>query len=207
VNKIKHKLLWFSILSFYVVILTITILMPNPTYNYRGPIQGRVLDQDTNLPVEGAVVHVDWFIIPIYGVGHSYFDSKEALTDKDGNFHISANWSFLPWRNFNMGSEGIIFKNEYGFVENVSGRVYQLREDEKFLQTLTDEKRKSMGPGYYFKMKLEGDFPIYLLKKLASDSDRGRNYPSLGPLRKSNKYLLMLEINKQDKTLGVNFKK
>lgn len=55
-----------------------------------GPYEGRVIDKDTRQPIEGAVVHGTWYRAHPGpgGASHSYYDSKEVLTDKDGSFKI-----------------------------------------------------------------------------------------------------------------------
>jgi hypothetical protein len=57
---------------------------------YDGPYEGRVIDAETRRPIEGAVVHGTWARSHPGpgGASSSYFDSKETLTDKDGNFKI-----------------------------------------------------------------------------------------------------------------------
>ena len=55
-----------------------------------GPYEGRVIDADTNNPIEGAVVSGSWYkeeATPA-GSASTYYDSYETLTDKDGKFRI-----------------------------------------------------------------------------------------------------------------------
>ena len=56
-----------------------------------GPYHGRVIDQETKHPIEGAaVLAVWWKRAP--GPGHpsiSFYDAQETLTDQDGNFTIA----------------------------------------------------------------------------------------------------------------------
>ena len=58
---------------------------------YDGSHQGRVIDWDTGSPIEGAVVHGTWNRVHIGpgGASGSYYDSREVLTDKEGNFKIN----------------------------------------------------------------------------------------------------------------------
>jgi len=56
-----------------------------------GPYEGKVIDVDTSQPIEGAVVHGDWYIAKPGpgGATHTDLDSREMLTDKNGEFKIS----------------------------------------------------------------------------------------------------------------------
>jgi hypothetical protein len=52
-------------------------------------ITGRVIDSETNQPIEGAVVLVEWTVTKGYGL--TYTESAkvaETLSDKDGNFDL-----------------------------------------------------------------------------------------------------------------------
>ena len=55
-----------------------------------GPYEGRVIDAETNQPIEGAVVNATWFKEEATPAGSvsTYHDSYEILTDKNGDFHI-----------------------------------------------------------------------------------------------------------------------
>lgn len=59
-------------------------------FGYDGPYEGRVIDKDTNQPIEGAVVHGSWYRAHPGpgGATHTYYDSREVLTDKEGKFKI-----------------------------------------------------------------------------------------------------------------------
>ncbi|MEI6209511.1 MAG: hypothetical protein WCP20_22240 [Desulfuromonadales bacterium] len=59
-------------------------------FGYDGPYEGKVIDPETNQPIEGAVVHGTW--VKSHpgpgGASSTYFDSREVLTDKEGRFKI-----------------------------------------------------------------------------------------------------------------------
>ena len=139
--------------------------------NYRGPFKGRVVDQDTNEPIEGAVVFVEWDIQHAWR-GQTFFDAKEVLTDKDGNFSIGKNWSFLPWRNLVMDSNVIIFKAGYG---NVGLHWTILKKLKEQPNTLSFEERKKYGPSAYAETRFEAELPVFRLKKLKTDKERWQN--------------------------------
>lgn len=52
-----------------------------------GPHEGTVIDADTMQPIEGVVVHGSW-IKRYIGGGSEFYDSREVLTDKHGEFKI-----------------------------------------------------------------------------------------------------------------------
>jgi len=56
-----------------------------------GPYQGKVVDAETNKPLEGVVVHGDWYKVwgTVGGASSEWYDSYETLTDKNGEFRIS----------------------------------------------------------------------------------------------------------------------
>lgn len=52
--------------------------------------KGKVIDEDTNKPIEGAValaIWTTWMMTPA-GEVDDYYDAYETVTDKDGNFFI-----------------------------------------------------------------------------------------------------------------------
>jgi hypothetical protein len=57
---------------------------------YDGPYEGRVVDAETGSPIEGVVVLGVWYKEEptVAGAVSSFYDSREILTDKDGNFNI-----------------------------------------------------------------------------------------------------------------------
>jgi len=57
------------------------------TLRIDGPYEGKVIDAETNQPIEGAVVHATWFKA-YFGGGSEYYGSYEILTDKKGEFKI-----------------------------------------------------------------------------------------------------------------------
>ena len=190
---------WLLFLLFVVVLLGDGFLSSVHALgsNYRGPFKGRVVDQDTNEPIEGAVVFVEWHINHMMA-GATFFDAKEVLTDKNGAFYIPANWSFNPWRNFVMDSKIIIFKAGYGYVDIKYGPGnFEMMAQE--LRSRSPEQLAAMGPGWYFDVHYEDRVPLFLLKKLSTKQEYGNNTPLFGsdvPLEKRK--LLMEEMSRED---------
>ena len=58
---------------------------------YDGPYQGRVIDADTGEPIEGVVVLGVWSseTPTVAGAVHHYYDAKETVTDKNGDFTLA----------------------------------------------------------------------------------------------------------------------
>lgn len=79
-------------LSFIALIVPIILSCSGcvSVLRYDGPYEGRVIDTQTNQPIEGAVVHGTWMKVYPNPAGSSseYYDSYEVLTNKDGEFKI-----------------------------------------------------------------------------------------------------------------------
>jgi len=59
---------------------------------YDGDYEGQVVvDDETRQPIEGVVVLGTWEVLypDVGGGSHRYFDAKETVTDKNGDFSIS----------------------------------------------------------------------------------------------------------------------
>jgi hypothetical protein len=170
--------------------------------NYLGPFKGRVVDQESNQPIEGAVVHVDWHLTNMMS-RQTYFDAKDVATDKNGYFYIPANWSILFWRNVFINSYVIILKAGYGIAEDCYGDGMDIAAEVH--QHLTEEQRKKMGPSSFYNIRFEADkLPVFLLKKLTKN-DLAHNFPVIKPDREAplrKKRLFLEEINRQEEMLG-----
>jgi hypothetical protein len=82
-----------------------------------GPWQGKVIDAETQLPIEGAVVVAVWekgyHMFPL-GAASSYHDAEEILTNRNGEFHIPARRYFVSLLYGILGPKITIFKPGYG---------------------------------------------------------------------------------------------
>lgn len=85
--------------------------------NLNGPWHGQVIDAETKLPIEGAAVVAVWqkeFASPA-GPGSYFLDADEAVTDKDGKFHIPARrYLSIPLFRYVKGPYFTIYKPGYG---------------------------------------------------------------------------------------------
>ncbi len=74
-------------------ILIAAFLVSTGCVNYvriDGPYEGKVIDAKTGQPIEGAVVFGEWSKAHpgAGGASHTYYDSREVLTDGNGEFSI-----------------------------------------------------------------------------------------------------------------------
>jgi hypothetical protein len=148
-----------------------------------GPYEGRVIDQDTRQPIPGAVVHGTWVKANFGpgGVTSTYYDSRETLTDADGNFNIP-------------GQGILIFSN----VEEMMVTIFKVGYKQQGLCPWSG----LLNPRYNKEIELDGNRAIFKLKKLSIEErkNRGVSLPS-APSRK-NQRLLVIERNKEVKELG-----
>jgi hypothetical protein len=75
----------------YVLIVPLITLLLAGCYM---PISGTVVDANTNAPIEGAIVLVEW--TKTHGIGEHWTESYKvatAVTDKDGNFKVPGCYS------------------------------------------------------------------------------------------------------------------
>ena len=72
------------------VILALAMLSGCAITNKYGPYMGKVVDKETNEPIEGAVVFMKFNTIggTIAGDVSYYVDATETLTDAQGEFNI-----------------------------------------------------------------------------------------------------------------------
>lgn len=168
--------------KFYLLII-LMILSANTgclyVARYDGTYIGRVVDQDTRQPLEGAVVLGTWNTIEITvggGVGY-YYDARETVTGKSGEFSI-------PGQGLRIMSSvepmnAMIFKAGYSYYQ--TGNWDTIKE------------------GLYSReeVKWEGKTPIFSIKKLSLDERKKQIVPSPPHEAKKEKIRSMVdEINK-----------
>lgn len=85
---------------------------------HKNAFRGKVIDAQTKVPIENAVVVVIYTSYPIIsgpgGGARSIIHVKETLTDKDGEFHIPSYTTFIQPNSVEDTAEFIIFKPGYG---------------------------------------------------------------------------------------------
>jgi hypothetical protein len=144
---------------------------------YEGTYQGRVVDAETREPLEGVVILGVWYTeTPSVGGGvQHYYDAREAVTDKNGDFSIPGHGvrilsNLLPMR-------PIIFKAGYAYLECFWVKKW-----------LNDERTCGV------KVTWDGKIPVIPLKKLSLEERLNDLYvppgpPSDAPYEKVKHYL------------------
>lgn len=101
-----------------------------------GPWRGRIVDIETKTPIEGAVVVAVWERVWRTPAGDNvkFYEAKEVLTDKDGNYEVPAYKpvNVVPLMSYMRGPRFIIFKPgylsiEYYLEENVMSKTMELQ--------------------------------------------------------------------------------
>jgi hypothetical protein len=148
-------------------------------FRYDGPYHGKVVDQETREPIEGAVVLGTWYTIqPSVAGGVSYYyDARETVTDKEGDFTIPGH-GLRIMSNLEPMSV-LIFKAGYSYAQ----------------EGTWDTLKK----GLYSKnrIKWEGDKPVFSIRKLTIEERKKQIVPSPPHGAKKETIRLMVdEINK-----------
>ena len=85
-------------------------------YNY-GPFVGKVIDAETNEPIEGAVVLAEYTSTEytIAGSGDNYLNAQETVTDERGEYRIPrlVGVTFRPFQSHGSTASFTVFKPNY----------------------------------------------------------------------------------------------
>ena len=172
-----------AVISILIVLGTITCAY---AIRYDGPYSGRVIDADTGAPLEGVVVLGVWNseITTPGGAVHDFYDARETVTDKKGEFEI-------PGMGFRILSnvtpmDVLIFKAGY---EHIGLYPWESLRSDLILRK---------------KIKWEGKKAIIPIKKLTLEERRKRHIASFPSeaYEKGNMPLLIKEINKEERAFG-----
>ena len=153
---------------------------------YDGPYHGKIVDEQTREPIEGVVVLGTWSVYHFSPAGgyHTYYDAREAVTDKNGEFVIPGEglriFSSLEPMDF------VIFKAGYKF------REYQWRTLKIDIPKREEEQTK-----------WEGDVPVFPIKKLTMEERKKQGSPARPDAPIEKMHLLTKEINKERVELGL----
>jgi hypothetical protein len=148
-----------------------------------GPYEGKVVDAETNQPIEGAVVHGSWHKRYLGG-GTEYYDSYEVLTDKHGEFKI-------------LGQGLLIFSDVEGMMLTIFKVGYEQVEPTYW---------KGLRGGSYKIVTWVGDKGIFKLRRMSLEERRKRTLSEPDGPKKQRLYRLehnkeMLEIGRPPETL------
>lgn len=83
-------------------------------YYWNGPYKGKVVELDTEKPIEGAVVAGSWHLEDMFGLPR-FCDAVETTTNKNGEFVLPRAWciSLWPIARLNIPGEQVVFKPGY----------------------------------------------------------------------------------------------
>ena len=169
--------------SFIIVFL---IVATGSAYlvRYDGPYEGRVIDTETKQPIEGAVVLGVWYKEEpnVAGSTSTFYDAKETVTDKNGEFKIPGmGLKILS----NIGTMNfLVFKAEY---EDLGLWPWESLKEDMILRK---------------QIKWEGNKAIIPLKKLTIEQ-RKRRHADKETIPDKKQRLLIKELNKEYKELGI----
>lgn len=153
---------------------------------YDGPYKGKIIDAETGTPIEGVVVLGVWSKVAISPGGgvSSYYDAKETLSDKNGDFEIQGLGIKILSSVTPMNV--MIFKSGYQYIDGPW------------------ESHKYEGGLMKNKAKVEGDRVIFPIRKLTME-ERKKNGPPTPPSVPSGKMkTLSKEINTERITIGLS---
>ena len=154
------------------------------TLRVDGPYEGKVVDAETGQPIVGAVVHGTWYKAHPGpgGASHTYYDSYEMLTGKNGEFSIPGQGLLVLSMIEEM--DVTIFKAGY---EQITPNVwrglksYRLRD----------------------KIVWDGNRATFRLKRLSME-ERRKRFISIPVSEPDNKLkLIWIENNKENTELGL----
>ncbi len=178
-----EKLIYRALVGIFMLMVTSSCSMY--VVRYDGKYRGKVIDADTAGPIEGVVILGVWntvHVSPGGGVSY-YYDAREIVTDKNGEFLIPGMGLRILSRLEPM--DVWIFKAGYRY---------------------TGGPWPSLHLGYGSKVKWEGEKAIIPLKKLMIE-ERKRGYSPPGPpteaqrAKKAQRYIE--EINKYRREQGL----
>jgi hypothetical protein len=152
-----------------------------------GPYKGRILDEVTGQPIEGAVVLGVWYSVAAGPGGGSskYYDAQETVTDKDGNFEIKGLGLKIMTTVEPMGV--IIFKTGYEYIGFMPWESFMI---DKLMRE---------------KVKWEWGRAIIPMKKLTMEERRKQHADKgSGSIPDNKMRLLIKELNKEYSELGIS---
>jgi len=150
---------------------------------YDGPYEGRVIDADTGQPIEGVVVLGVWnkeYPTP-GGAVHEFYDARETVTDKNGEFSIPG--MGLEILSNVTPMDVLIFKTGYRYLESTWRGLK--------VDILLSKK-----------IKWEGNKAIIPLKKLTMEERKTQLFGKENIPDEKQK-LLIRELNKERIEIGL----
>jgi len=168
-----------------LLLLVSAMLLSGCTISHTyGPYLGKVVEKGTGVPIEGAVVFVQFYTGAgnIGGTSSVFADAVETLTDADGEFLIPpySITSFRPLHGWNKNGYAIIFKPGYGAFPGHRGTTLThpngtLPANEAIMIELpklqtSEERRENLGNVNYPKRQVPCEKQRQLLKLYNSEN-------------------------------------
>ncbi len=127
-------------ISSFSIVVFVLFLSPSITFA-GGPWKGKIIDIETKEPIEGAVVLAVWeraYRTPA-GDNTYFYEAKEVLTDKEGNFEIPAYRpinllpiiSYIRGPNFTIFKPGYLSLSDRYLDENIIDKPAEFKRDGK----------------------------------------------------------------------------
>lgn len=170
-----------------IALIYFLLLFPAACYpvRYDGPYEGRVVDAETGQPIEGVVVLGVWYkeTTTVAGAVSSYYDAKETVTDKNGDFNIRGmGLKILS----NVGVMNVlIFKAGY---EHMGMWTWEAFKEDEILKA---------------KIRWEGKKVIIPLKNLKMEERKEHGPPSRPSIPFEKMRSLTTEINRERIGIGL----
>lgn len=178
------------VLPFFYAVFFLLLLSGCAVTNNFGPYMGRVVDAESEKPIEGAVVFMKCGSLTgnLGGTQYHYIDAKEVLTDSNGEFNIALRATTLRPGHVWEYPKFIIFKPGYGVYPGYPGSSVDI--------TIKD------APSFF----PESKFVTIKLPKLITKEERLRNLASTGagyevPYEKRK--ILFRLVNEERSVLGL----
>lgn len=180
-------------------ILVLNVSQSHAWLIYHKPeFSGKVIDTETKKPIEGAVV-VAVYNKSTIGLGAGTISSiisvQEALTDKDGMFHIPSYTTLIQPFSWEIGTAFIIFKPGYVSIsglnleECLSGGMF---------------KESELPWLYNQQLKYKISSGVVELPKLKTREERNKaSMIGVSGYRSKDLPLLYKAINEEDRYLGI----
>ena len=182
-NIKNQSLLSRSIL--YILLLHLFVLSGCAPAMYDVSFKGKVIDDDTKEPIEGAValaIWTTWMLTPA-GEVDDYYDAYETVTDQEGNFlipgkgpRVTTNLNPMQVNIFKAG-----YRGSSGTIESYSR--YRKIEDGRIIikiKKLTPKQKKMRGIG---PASPPMEAPIEKVSKFLQELNKDRVERGLTPLK------------------------
>lgn len=146
---------------------------------YDGPYEGKVIDFETQKPIEGAVVFGEWtkHTPSIAGAIGTDYDYKETLSDKNGNF--------------NLNGVGLLF---FSNIDKPFIGLFKAGYEQPSSSSWSEFKNKR----YHPEVDIEGNKLVFKLKHMTFEQRRNRHVEIRGPGTLAKNKLIWLESDREN---------